>query len=197
MGHKGLPLYIIGIASFIAYLLANIVGPSFSEGFGNSGSNNFIGYTEFVGKYSLNLSTYGFSTMRENMTAEGVIFRYDDSIGKYINMSSGKVIVEILNTNDSSVRFLGISINSPLHPEWWRTGNYTCSYYVDPSRNITSRFECDVPGGIFKYAEASISSDEGYVWQIELIYPNGTSFTCVVDRNTVCPPGYNITNNQS
>ncbi|MGC9079909.1 MAG: hypothetical protein ACP5G1_04185, partial [Nanopusillaceae archaeon] len=113
---------------------------------------------------------------------------------KNVTNNQSKVIVKILNTNDTYLRYLGISINSPLSPGWWKNGNYTCNYVVDPYFDIKSTFVCDVPDKTFNYAQASVSSDAGYMWQIELIYPNGTSFTCVVDRYTVCPPGYNITN---
>ncbi|MEM5869790.1 MAG: hypothetical protein QXR09_01335, partial [Candidatus Aenigmatarchaeota archaeon] len=98
---------------------------------------------------------------------------------------ASSVKVKILGTDDPYLRWLGIGVNKPLDKNWWETKNYTCNYLVD-RWDVGKEFECNFTGS-FSFAEASVSSDANYTWNISITYPNGNSFQCVVDRRLRCP----------
>ncbi|MEM4523045.1 MAG: hypothetical protein QW738_07550 [Nitrososphaeria archaeon] len=99
--------------------------------------------------------------------------------------TASSVKVKILDTDDPYLRWLGIAINKPLSDNWWKTRDYTCNYLINRS-DVGEEFECKFTGS-FSFAEASVSSDAGYTWNISITYPNGSSFECVVDRRLRCP----------
>ena len=97
------------------------------------------------------------------------------------------IVVNILNDNDTSPENLSIILNSGTNNE------YICNYtFLDPLYSINNLYNCILPEGPLYSVEVNISSPPGHLWQIQLIYPNGTIYNCVIDRNILCPPGYNI-----
>lgn len=97
-----------------------------------------------------------------------------------------QIIVYVLNDNDTSPENLSIILNPGTDNE------YICNYTLDPVLSISESYNCILPNGTLYSVEINISSPPGNMWQIQLIYSNGTMYNCIIDGNMLCPPGYNM-----
>jgi len=102
------------------------------------------------------------------------------------DISRGTILeVKIVSTNDTFSRYIGVTINKPLEKNWWNGNRYTCNFVVRPSY-VGNTFTCEL-NEPYNFSQTSISSDAGYLWNIQVTYKNQV-YTCSgVDQYVRCP----------
>lgn len=108
--------------------------------------------------------------------------------------SKGTILeIKVISTNDTYTRYLGVSINKPLEPNWWNGNVYTCNFVVRPSY-VGNTFVCEL-NQPYNYSQTSISADVGYNWNIQVTYKQTDQVNNCdnINKNNRCPTNIFVT----